>query len=55
VPDSPEEELGTLVNVANAVLTSEIDMDPKIKAALEQKILNHIVEVAGETFENAIS
>ena len=47
VPESPEEELGTLVNVANAVLTSEIDMDPKIKAALEQKILNHIVEVAG--------
>ena len=42
VPDTPEEELDTLVNVANAVINSEVELDPKVKEALEIKILDHI-------------
>ena len=48
IPESSKEELDTLVNVADAVVNSNVDLDPEIKGAVEEKILDHIVEVANE-------
>ena len=39
VPETPEEELDTLVNVAEAVMDSKVKLDPKVKNSLEEKIL----------------
>ena len=48
IPESNKDELDTLVNVADAVVNSNVDLDPEIKGAVEEKILDHIVEVANE-------
>ena len=48
IPETSKDELDTLVNVADAVVNSNVDLDPEIKGAVEEKILDHIVEVANE-------
>jgi hypothetical protein len=53
VPESPEDELNTLIQVADAVENSETDIDPKIKSNLEGVILDNIAQVAKEATAGA--
>ena len=48
MPEKPQEELETLVEIADALRKSEVDIDPKLKENLEAKVLDNIVQVADE-------
>ena len=48
LPERPNEELETLVKVADAVLNTKVDLDPKVKEDLEDTIMENIIEIAEE-------
>ena len=48
LPEKPEEEIKTLVEVANAVINSKVEIDLDIKENLEETILENIREVIEE-------
>ena len=47
----PEDELKTLAEIADAVMNSEIKLDPGVKENLEETILDNIIEIAEEAPE----
>ena len=55
LPESKKDEIESLIQVAGAVINSEVDIDPNIKENLEETILENIEEMTNEAAIEAIS